>query len=354
MAVMAAILIPVLIGLVALAIDCGYLLQKRADLQRAADASALAAVRELVPDASGTQDFLATRAAVREYARANLADLEGFEVLDADIELGRYDPETIYSEVTLLDEGTFDAVRVTLRRDASANGRVPLFFGGVFGMGESEVRATATAVLQKASALKPGAGVLPFTIPEQEWEEASPGDTWNVYGDGQVRDASGKKIPGNWGTCDLGNQNNSTADLRNQILHGLRQKDLDALHADGRIPQNTHIDSHVPFQANGDPGLSAGMKHAVEAIHGQKRLIPIVDEIQGGNGKGKGGGNNLEYRVTGWAVCQVVDSTWKGSKNTQVRIMKSHLYDGALTPNRDLSDTEGTIEGAYTTPALVE
>ena len=55
-AVAAAIIIPVLIGMMAFAIDCGFLLKTRSDLQRAADAASLSAVRELVPDPYGNQD----------------------------------------------------------------------------------------------------------------------------------------------------------------------------------------------------------------------------------------------------------------------------------------------------------
>ena len=274
--------------MLALAIDCGNLLRHRGNLQRAADAAALAAVRDLVPDSEGNQDLGLVRDMIRQYAADNISDVDNFTVLDGDIELGRYDPDTIYSDLTILDSGMLDTVRVTLRRDSSANSRVTLFFAGIFGLIDSDVSATATAILQKGRFLEPGVGVLPFTIPEDEWNAADEGDIWSIYGDGKLQDGNGNNVPGNWGTCDIGNSNNSTADLRDQILNGLRQSDLDALHGDGRIPQNTHIDGSESFYANGDPGLSSGMKHAVQAIHGQKRMVPIIDSISGGGGKQRG------------------------------------------------------------------
>ncbi len=346
-AVAAAILIPVFIGMLAFSIDCGYLLQKRSGLQRAADAAALAAVRDLVPDANGDQDLNKVRATIREFADANVTDISGFTVLDSDIEIGRYDPATIYSQVTILDSGIFDTVRVRLRRDSAANTPVTLFFTGIFGIVDSDVSATATAVLQKASILEPGAGVLPFSIPRDEWTATSPGQTWTVYGDGTLLDDSGATVPGNWGTLNLSNASNSTAKINDQVLNGLNQEHLDELHSEGRIPQNTHIDSMEPFYANGDPGLSSGMKHSIGAIHGQTRLIPIYDTLTSH-------GANVEFHVTGWAVCEVVDSHFQGSKNTYVNIRKSFVYDGILKPQSDLSITTGVIEGAFTTPALVE
>ena len=346
-AVAAAILIPVFIGMLAFSIDCGYLLQKRSGLQRAADAAALAAVRDLVPDANGDQDLNKVRATIREFADANVTDISGFTVLDSDIEIGRYDPETIYSQVTILDSGIFDTVRVKLRRDSAANTPVTLFFTGIFGIVDSDVSATATAVLQKASIMEPGAGVLPFSIPEAQWSTTSPGDIWTIFGDGRMNSGSGGLIPGNWGTLNLGVSANSTATLNDQVLNGLQQVHLNGLHSEGRIPQTTHIDSTEAFIADGDQGLSGGMKHSIGAIHGEHRLIPIYDSVTAH-------GSNLNFHVTGWAVCKVIDSTFHGANNTYVRIQKSFTYDGILKPQPDLSITTGVIEGAFTTPALVE
>jgi hypothetical protein len=345
--VIVAIFLPAMIAMLAFAIDCGNLLRHRANLQRAADAAALAGVRDLIPDTEGNQDIDAVRDAIREYAVNNVTNVDNFTVLDTDIEIGRYDPETIYSELTILDSGVLDTVRVTLRRDGSANSPVTLFFAGIFGILDSDVSATAAAVLQKASFMEPGAGVLPFTIPKNAWDASDPGDTWSIYGDGKLQDGNGNDVPGNWGTCDIGNENNSTADMGDQILNGLRQSDLDALNGAGRIPQNTHIDSSQSSYMNGDPGLSSGMKSAIEAVFGQKKMVPVIDSFTGQGG-------NVEYNVVGWAVCEVGESSFKGSNNTYVNIKKSFLYDGLLKPNPDLSVTEGVIEGAFTAPALVE
>ena len=346
-AVLAAVLLLPLVAMLAFSVDYGYLLKQRARLQRAADAAALAAVRDLVPDEDGEQDFDVAYATVREYAQANIPEISGFSVLDSDIEIGRYDPATIYSGVTLLDDGIADTVRVTLRRDSSANSPVSLFFAHVLGIGDSDVVVTATAVLQKGTFLGPGSGVLPFTIPQHEWDALDDGEEWNVYGDGKIEDDNGNVIPGNWGTCDLGAENNSTSDLRDQIVDGLRQSDLDALHSNNRIPSSEHIDSRHDFNVNGDPGLSAGMKSAVTAVHGESRLVPVYDSVSGH-------GSGTEFHVVGWAVCKVVDSRFKGSSSSRVTLRKSNLFDGLLKPNPDLSATTGFIDGAFTSPALVE
>lgn len=154
-AVFTAVLMIPILGMVAFTVDYGYLLKKRADLQRAADAAALAAVRDLVPDSSGDQDLAKVRETVRQYAALNIPEVENFAVLDADIQIGRYDPESIYDSVTLLDWGVFDTVTVKLRYDNQANSPVSLLFARILGINESDVNATATAILQKGSILTP-------------------------------------------------------------------------------------------------------------------------------------------------------------------------------------------------------
>ncbi|MCR9295101.1 MAG: pilus assembly protein TadG-related protein [bacterium] len=375
--VLVAALTVAMVAITALAIDYSYLLKMRTDMQRAADASALAAVQNLIPNSAGTQDLAATRAAVREYANANLASngISDFAVATDDIEIGRYDTQTIYSSVNLLDSGTFDAVRVTLRRDGSINPQAPLFFGRALGMSGASITVSATAVLQKATRIPAGADVLPFAVELSHWNSMNTGDTLIGYGDGKVQDKYGNDVPGNFGTCDIGPENNSTSDLRDQILNGLRQSDLDALHASGRIGQNQFIDVESPMWVNADPGLSSGMKSAVQAIHGQWRLIPLYDElgskgstVNGGDSsssKGKGGskkqsssagsGNNLEYHVKAWGAVKVLNSNWNGAKNTWVELEKSFLYDGNLLPKPNSLDlSQPVIEGVFTYPVLVE
>lgn len=342
-----AVVMILFVVMAAFMIDYGYVMTERTDLQRAADAAALAAVQDLIPADDGTQDTAAAAASVRSYVVDNLNE-NGFAVQDADIEIGRFDTTTIYSNVSLLNDGIKDAVRVTLRRDGSTNAMLPLFFAQAMGMSDAAVSASATAVLRKPSLLGPGSGVLPFAVPEDEWDDVDVGDTWTIYGDGKITDDDGDSVPGNWGTVDIGNSNNSTSDLRNQIENGLRQSDLDALYNDGRISSDTHIDTRDTIWLNADPGLSSGMKSAVAAVHGQTRVVPLFDQ---NNGKG---GNNLEYRIVRWGVVTVTDSKFQGSKNSYVKVTKAYLYDGMLTPSNDLSVVESAIEGAFSTPVLVE
>jgi hypothetical protein len=304
-------------------------------------------VQDLVPAADGTQDLDAARATIRECLIENLGP--SFVVLDSDIEIGRFDPDTIYSRVTLLNTGIFDAVRITIRRDDQANSPVSLFFARVIGNDSADVTAMATAVLQKGSSLPPGSDILPFAVPQEEWDSKDRYATWSIYADGKLLDGDDNEVPGNWGTVDIGGENNATSDLVDQIDNGLRQSDLDDLSTDGRIPSADGIKSTESLWANGDPGMSIGIKDAVRNAHTFTRIVPIYDSL---NEDPAGG--NLEYHIVKWGVVRVIDSKWTGEKKSYVLIEKSCGYDGSLRPHPDLGNTTDIIEGAYTSPTLVE
>lgn len=345
-AVKVAVLLIPLMAFTALALDSGYLLKIRTELQSAADAAALAAVRELIPDSGGNQDLDQVRQTVRDYVQVNM-DNENFTIADADIEIGRYDPTSVYSELSLLDDGPYDTVRVTIRRDSTANSAVRLYFAPLIGIPTCNVAVTATAIVPQANEFHVGDGVLPFGVSKSVWDNHGIGDQFRTY-NGKIVDAFGNTVSGNWGTVDIGPQNNSTSDLSNQILNGLRQSDLDALYDDGRIATDQYIDASQPISVQADPGLSSGLKNAVQQIHGQTRYIPVYESV------GNGNGNNAEYEIVEWGMVTVVTSNWNGNKNTFITFQKTSGYDGKLRPKSDLSADGGNIGNAYAHPILVE
>ncbi len=344
-AVLLCFLMLPMLALLALSVDYGFLLYVRTDLQRAADQATAAAVRELVPAADGTQDLDQVRETLRNYIAMNLGD--SFTVLDSDIQIGRFNPATIYDSVEILDNGIFDTVSVNLRRNDLANSSVALYFARLFNTNQSDVSVRSIAVMQKARYLGPGSDILPIGVEMGVWNTLNTGDEFSIYGDGRLTDGSGHAIPGNWGTMDIGANPNSNNDLREQINNGLRQSDLDSLHSQGSIPDATHIDSQLPMTVNGDTGFSAGMKSAVDANIGRIKLIPIY-------GSTSGQGGNLEYGVVGWGAVEIVDTNWNGNKNSRLDVRVTYTYDSDLRPQLDLSDTTSVIRGVYTSPVLVE
>ncbi|MFN0136238.1 MAG: VWA domain-containing protein [Phycisphaerae bacterium] len=143
-----AISLTVLIGFAALAVDIGSLYAAQAELQRAADAAALAAAEELMIGNDQEAEQVAFSVA-DDYARRNLVMMHENGVnSDSDVELGkavlngngRYEFQSTTAN--------YDSVRVTLRRDSSsAGGPVNLSFAKLLGHESRALRARAAAVL---------------------------------------------------------------------------------------------------------------------------------------------------------------------------------------------------------------
>ena len=344
--VLICVLMVPLLMLMAFCVDYGFLLFVRTDLQRVADQATIAAVRDLVPDDNGGQDLVAVRETIRDYVTLNYG--QSFVVEDADIEIGRYNPATIYTSLELLNDGILDTVRITLRRTELSNNSVSLYFAKMFGLQTSDVSAVSTAVLQRARYIGPGSGVLPIAIQDTAWDLMEIGESVSIYGSGKIVDEWGNDVPGNWGTVDIGPKSNSTKALSEQIETGLFQSDLDSLLGQGAIPISEYIDCmQNPLLLNGDTGLSAGLRHAIEDAEGTHKVAPIYTSF-------KGSGGNLEFKIVAWTSVTIVDSGWNGSKNSFVEVRKSYIYDAKLFPVKDLSDLSSVIEGAYTSPVLVQ
>lgn len=147
--VFTAISLTVILGFAALAVDLGTLYSAQGELQRAADAAALAAAGALV---SGNEQATHADAvdAADAIARGNpVLNIESVVGNAGDVELGRatYNAATgRYSFAPSL--AAFDAVRVTVRRGSdSPGGAIQLRFAGILGHRTRELAARATALL---------------------------------------------------------------------------------------------------------------------------------------------------------------------------------------------------------------
>ena len=170
-AVLTAIMLVMLIGFAALAIDIGYLYSTRNELQNAADAAALAATRKLgevyqaLPYTQqagyvcGGSDKSAIEAAAQNVAIKNKAAMKTISVPIADIRIGQWDGSSFTATLSQPD-----AVNVTTRRDDSANGPITTFFARIFNKNTMTVNATATAALTGKSTSEPGELELPVGI----------------------------------------------------------------------------------------------------------------------------------------------------------------------------------------------
>jgi Flp pilus assembly protein TadG len=138
-AVLAAILMVVLIGMVAFAIDCGMIVLARTQLQAAADAGALAGVCA-VQDGNA-----AAKTAAQTFAQSNTAGGRTVSVTPAsDIQIGTWNNSTSTFTATTTN---VNAVRMTCTMSSARGNPLNLFFARVFGRTTSDLSASATATV---------------------------------------------------------------------------------------------------------------------------------------------------------------------------------------------------------------
>jgi Flp pilus assembly protein TadG len=317
-----------LMAMIAFAVDLGYLCVTREQLQRSADAAALAACWELVDQAAvtGQSDSAATEANVHatagEFAGLNLVLQRPPALAADDVEIGYLANPSDPACPLVVDGGdTPNAVRVRVRRSHEINGAAPLFFARVLGQRDAQVEAEATAALLtsiRGFRRPPNGqpiGMLPFALDEDtclqmlngegadnwEWDAAS--ETVVAGSDGAAEVnlyPQGTGAPGNRGTVDIGNNNNSTSDIARQITEGVSDADLEAI--GGALV----LDESGVAYLNGDTGISAGVKDELASIIGQPKVLPVFREVTGN-------GNNATYTIVDFVGVRILDVKLTGS-----------------------------------------
>ena len=358
--VLAAVMSFVALGLVAFAVDVGYILANKQELQRTADAAALAAcwsyAERLANGLSPADAMTSGRQTAADYAQVNRVggvqpaiNQNTSNSTSGDLVFGRIDDLYSYgAEVNTASASEFNAVKVKIRRDSTLNGETPFFFAKVFGRTSMGLDAEATAGFFRRinGVTTPGSGgnvnVLPYALDWDTWEDllqghASDNWRWNAdtktvtSGSDGVREVNlfpqGTGSPGNRGTVDIGSCNNSTADIARQIVYGISPSDL--AHHGGTL----ELDEDGELDLNGDTGISAGVKDELESIKGQPRLIPIFSTVVGP-------GNNAQYTIVRWAGIRIMEVKLTGSMNQKRVIIQPApmVLPGAIVSTQETSD----------------
>ena len=370
--VLSAVLMVAMLGLMAFAVDLGYILTARTELQRAADAAALSAAWELVDEGSLGNDpsltvaMAGARTMANDYASRNSVrsdapsvDFNLVNSPDGDVVFGYLaNPADPSAAMDYSDSSQFNAVTVRVRRTAAQNGSVSLFFARIFGITNVAIEAEATAaVSRQVNGFQvpydgSNLGILPFALDEDTWNDLIAGnatDDWSWDDANSTISSAADGIqevnlypqstgsPGNRGTVDIGSNNNSTADIARQILDGVTAADM-AYH-NGVL----EFDVNGELFLNGDTGISAGVKDELAAIKGEPRVIPIFRSVTGP-------GNNATYTIVKFVGIRIVDVKLTGpASGKRVIIQPAAMATKGVIP----STTTGTSDVVYTPAYLI-
>ncbi len=133
MLVLICAMMVVLLGMVAFAVDIGFVVTNKTQLQSAADAAALAGASTLVENATIGQ----TIASANSYSVTNAPGAH------TTITVGNWDPTTL---TFTPDNDAPNAVRAVVQRTEAKGNPAPSFFGKVFGHDHFDVKAESIAV----------------------------------------------------------------------------------------------------------------------------------------------------------------------------------------------------------------
>jgi hypothetical protein len=353
--VLTAFLMVGLMGLIAFAVDLGYLYNARTEMQRAVDSSAIAGCWELIDTgaASGTSNPSVlsdnARTKARLFASYNLVTRSAAQLAADDISVGYIanpaDPNSPFLSVGYT--GSPNAMQIHMRRTAQQNGVIPLFFGPVLGVNSASMDCYATAAYMpgisgfKSPSDGSNLGILPYALDEETWNGMLAGGGSDDYrhsdasglvstGPDGIREVNlfpqGTGSPGNRGTVDIGPSNNSTSDIARQIVYGISASDMSYM-PNGKL----QFGSDGTLTLNGDTGISAGVKDELASIIGDTRIIPIFRSVTGN-------GNNANYTIVKFVGIRMMYVKLTGS-NKQVMVQPAVVTTrGGLSGSTSRSD----------------
>jgi Flp pilus assembly protein TadG len=393
---MAALMI-VLLGMVAFAVDVGWMGIAQTELQNAADAAALAGAGQLMQPSvqynlpgqtltnkasilSAAEDSAKTYA--KSFAGYNRAGgVSSLVLLDSDVEFGYTDATGKYTKYTgnVLYATSFpNTIKVTLRLDDTAGGNGPLglFFGGVLGRSTTNLTATASATIYTGSidtfSGSPNAPLLPMTLDVNAWNTflstgLSSDGLLHLDGNGlpqlQVY-PSPALAPGNFGMLSLDDSSNDANDIANWINNGLSASDLKTLQSNKLLPLSKHDTTQWDWK--GAPGFKASDLNDLTV--GQTYLLPLfkpvvatpganyqaTDKDAGPATPGTGGvGQNAYYQIVqfvGIKITQLDKSSDAFVQPTFVMDAAAILNKSSITPA--VPGSSSNLVTTFATPKL--
>lgn len=362
-AMLFGLMLPVLVGFVALAADTAVLAVARSQMYTAADAAALAGAKQLVDDArlTGTSaistEMTNANTFAQRFGQANnvlkqapLVNTDPNNTSSGDIRIGYLDPTNPSAtlDTSNASKSKFNAAQVTITRSSDHVGPVPAFFSQVMGFRGTSFSVTSTAIAWNYAVTgyknngSGGTNLLPIVLDVTTYNAMIAGltqdnYTWNPSTKTVTKGADGSTesvlypvkngSPGNWGTIKVGVSNNSTSTLSDQIQYGITPAQM-ATYPNSTIQLDPSL-TPPSITFSGNPGISAGIKSAIDAIIGKPVTIPIYD-TNGGNG------NNAWYRVIKFAPVRIVDSNFQGNPK-YVIIQPAFLNDSTAQAGAPMS-----------------
>ncbi len=359
---LAALLLALLVGMLAFALDVGYMAVVKGELQSAADAAALAGAGQMqnpyvqyyapgqtaqqsifngLSDTSNPNSAIST---AQRFAQANVAGGVNITVPASDISFSYYDGTNPF--IPAVYPTTFpNTITVTTRRDATANTPLRLFFAQIFGISSVNLTATASATIYAGDVTSlqaiPGvnAHILPVALDINVWK--------NFYATGQSSDGQihpgtngapqlqvypfGTNTPGSFGLLDVGPPANNVPAFQSWIDNGETPNDISYLLNNNLLP----VSPSAPEPWKVGPGLKSSLLSAFQSQMGVPNLIPLFVPAspQPNYVAASGNGQNATYAIVGFVGVTITQASGSGS-NMNISIQPTGVVDPtSVIPN---------------------
>jgi hypothetical protein len=150
--VISLLLMIAMLAVLAFAVDLGYVMHVKTELQRTADACALAAAGRLPDVAAATAVAQSTAVQNNWSSEVKIGEGDewhGSDIDPMDVEIGRWNRDTATFTTPVPAGYSPNAVRVILRRTKATGNPLTLFFGRVLGKSNTDTSASATAIYDR-------------------------------------------------------------------------------------------------------------------------------------------------------------------------------------------------------------
>jgi Flp pilus assembly protein TadG len=362
------VLLVFLLGMVAFAVDLSWMALAESELQNAADAAALAGAGKLgdnfvlysLPNQSSSTKATLISGAVtsaqstaKTFAALNSAGgVSKLTLLDSDIDVGYTDGSGNYTSNSSNANFYPNTVKVTMRRDSSANTPLGLFFAPAIGISSANLSAPATATLYGGSinSFKAGtmnSGMLPVTYDVNAWNNfikngQDPDGNSNTDSSGNpvIQVYPSVKATGNFGFLSLDDSHVGASTINAWISNGVAPSDISSLLSANLVPLSSHPANTWDWQ--GDTGFKASDVSAINNQVGNTYILPLFtpyDSSSNNYSAGTGKGSHYYYDIVQFVAVTIVTSP---SSNRQVWVQPAPITD----PNMILDPSTVTPLGA--------
>jgi Flp pilus assembly protein TadG len=351
---LAGFLLIVLVGMVAFAVDVGWIVAARTELQSAADAAALAGADALMngyvqyqlagsnSQATASQSTILTntmktaRTNAETWAAKNSAGgVSNLTLNDSDVEFGYTDSNGNYT--TYSSGQPFpNTIKVTMRRDSSANGSLGLFFAPAIGTSTADLKATASAVIMGgtidnfSTSGSQNISMLPMTYDVNSYKNFLATGQWpdgtvslDVNGYPQLQVYPSVKDTGNFGQLSLDDSHAGESTESGWVDNGMSASDVQSLQSSNLIPLSKHPSNTWDWV--GDTGFKASLVMDINSYPGKTFLLPLFQPYspEPNYSAGTGQGSHYYYEIVAFVGVQIM----AGGGNRQVLIEPAAVVD---------------------------